>query len=158
MLKDDFANEIIAMEQTLYRVSYGLLRSEADREDAMQECILSAWEKRDTLRNEAYFRTWVVRILINKCHDIQRKNSRFTDWELVPEQVAPDVQNRELHDAILRLDEKHRLPLMLHYIEGFELKEIAQMLRMPLGTVKSRLHHGRNQLRRYLGEEVWDYA
>ena len=153
MSKDDFTNEIMAMQQMLYRVSYGLLRCEADREDAVQECILSAWEKQHTLRNPEYFRTWVVRILINKCRDIQRRNSRYADWEQAPEQIAPDVADKALHDAILALDEKHRLPLTLHYIEGFELKEISQILHMPVGTVKSRLHHGRNRLREKLGEE-----
>ena len=56
MTKDDFTVQILDMKKTLYHIACGILRSEADREDAVQECILKAWEKRDSLKNDAAFR------------------------------------------------------------------------------------------------------
>lgn len=67
------------------------------------------------------------------------------------------VQIREtpLLDALMSLPEKHRLPLQLHYIEGFSVAETAQMLNLPQGTVKSRMARGREKLRAMLDEEVF---
>ena len=67
MTAEEFTVQIMDMKKTLYHVSCGILRSEADREDAVQECICKAWEKRDSLKSAGAFRAWVTRILINEC-------------------------------------------------------------------------------------------
>ncbi|MCD8117478.1 MAG: sigma-70 family RNA polymerase sigma factor [Oscillospiraceae bacterium] len=153
MTKEEFTRRITAVTGTLYRVSCGLLRSEADREDAVQETILRAWERLSGLRQEQYFETWVVRILINQCHSIQRQESRFVDIEEVRrEQEAAPEEGRALRDALMSLDEAYRLPVILHYVEGYDIRETAAMLRLPEGTVKSRLHRARKMLRSYLQE------
>jgi len=154
MTKDEFAVQIMDMKKTLYHVACGILRSEADREDAVQECILKAWEKRDSLKSEGAFRAWVTRILINECYDIGRRNSKIVVLDELPEAVAPEIENRELRDAIAGLDDIYRLPVVLFYVEGFSIRECAQMLQIPEGTVKSRLHAGRGKLRMLLEEEV----
>ena len=155
MTKDDFAVQIMDMKKTLYHVACGILRSEADREDAVQECILKAWEKRESLKSDAAFRSWVTRILINECYDICRRSSKIIVLDELPDAVAPDqIGNRELRDAIAGLEEIYRLPIILFYVEGFSIREISQMLLIPEGTVKSRLHAGRAKLRTTLGEEV----
>ena len=154
MTKDDFTVQIMDMKKTLYHVACGILRSEADREDAVQECILKAWEKRDSLKSEGAFRAWVTRILINECYDIGRRNSKIVVLDELPEAVAPEIENRELRDAIAGLDDIYRLPVVLFYVEGFSIRECAQMLQIPEGTVKSRLHAGRGKLRMLLEEEV----
>ncbi len=155
MTKDDFAVQIMDMKKTLYHVACGILRSEADREDAVQECILKAWEKRGSLKSDAAFRSWVTRILINECYDICRRSSKIIVLDELPDAVAPDqIGNRELRDAIAGLEEIYRLPIILFYVEGFSIREISQMLMIPEGTVKSRLHAGRAKLRTLLGEEV----
>ena len=155
MTKDDFAVQIMDMKKTLYHVACGILRSEADREDAVQECILKAWEKRESLKSDAAFRSWVTRILINECYDICRRSSKIIVLDELPDAVAPDqIGNRELRDAIAGLEEIYRLPIILFYVEGFSIREISQMLMIPEGTVKSRLHAGRAKLRTTLGEEV----
>jgi len=156
MTKDEFAVQIMDMKKTLYHVACGILRSEADREDAVQECILKAWEKRDALKNDAAFRSWVTRILINECYDICRRSSKIVVLDELPEQaVLPvEMENRDLKDAIGRLDDIYRLPIILFYVEGFNIREVARILQIPEGTVKSRLHAGRAKLRVALGEEV----
>ena len=142
------------MEKTLYHVACGILRSEADREDAVQECICKAWEKNGSLKDEGAFRAWVTRILINECYNICRRNSRLVLPEELPEEIAPPPGDLSLREAVLALDGIYRIPVILFYIEGFSIREIAGIMRVPEGTVKSRLHTGRARLRSALEEEV----
>ncbi len=153
MTKEVFTERITAMTKTLYRVSCGLLCSEADREDAVQETILRAWEKLPTLREEAYFETWVVRILINECRSIGRQRKRAVSLEEHPiRDAGQPPETRLLRDAIQALSEEYRLAVVLHYIEGYGVREIADLLGIPTGTVKSRLHRAREALKLILGE------
>lgn len=155
MTSDEFSKRIVAMMQTLYRVSYSQLSQSCDRDEAVQECLYKAWGKRRQLKDEHYMQTWVIRILINECHNIHRKRSRELPLDELPEQVAPADADYELHDALLNLDEKLRLPILLHYIEGFTVSEIADILRWPQGTVKSRMNRGRAELKKSLAGEVY---
>jgi len=133
--------------QTLYRVSYSQLSQKCDREDAVQECLSKAWQKRNQLKDERFMQTWVIRILINECHNIRHKRHRELALDDIPNPVAPVDADHELHDALLDLEEPLRLPILLYYIEGYTVKEIAKILRLPQGTVKSRMSRGRNKLR-----------
>ena len=77
MTKEKFAELVLESEKTLYRVSMSMLKNETDCEDAVQTAILSAYEKLDTLKNEEYFKTWLVRILINDCNRQLRTKNRI---------------------------------------------------------------------------------
>ena len=154
MTKDDFTVQILDMKKTLYHIACGILRSEADREDAVQECILKAWEKRDSLKSDTAFRAWVTRILINECYDICRRSGKVIVLDELPESTAPeDTEGRELRDLIMEMDEIYRMPIIMFYIEGVSIREISSALHIPEGTVKSRLFAGRAKLRSVLGEE-----
>ena len=124
MTAEEFTVQIMDMKKTLYHVSCGILRSEADREDAVQECICKAWEKRNSLKSEGAFRAWVTRILINECYDICRRGSKIVLLDEMPEAVAPESGDRELRDAVMGLDEIYRMPILLFYVEGFSIREI----------------------------------
>jgi RNA polymerase sigma-70 factor (ECF subfamily) len=158
MTNKEFSERITAMMQTLYRVSYSQLSQNCDREDAVQECMLKAWQKRGQLKNERYMQTWVIRILLNECHNIQKRNSRDSIPEKLPERIAPPDSDFELHDALFRLDETLRLPILLHYTEGFSTEEIAKILKLPQGTVKTRMMRGRQELKKQLSEGEMYYA
>ena len=156
MTGEAFAKAVTGMMQTLYRVSCSQLPNEADREDAVQETLRRAWEKRGSLKDERYLRTWVVRILLNVCHDIQREGKRMIPAEEVPETCAPSGEEAvDLKECLLRLDERERIPILLYYLEDFDIGQISAVLRIPQGTVKSRLHRGREQLRIICREEVF---
>ena len=152
MDKDFFVKEIEAHSGMLYRVAYTILRNDDACKDALQDTALKAWEKRGTLKELRYFRTWITRILINTCYDTQRKRRRMVSIEDVPElQVAaPDIS---LAMALQSLPEKLRLPLVLYYSEGLTYAEIAQTLRLPMATVRGRIHRAKGQLRKELGVE-----
>lgn len=155
MTSEDFARRITAMTPTLYRVACCYLRQPSDREDAVQEALRKAWEKRGSLREERYLQTWVVRILINECRMLCRRSARMVPLEEVRAAASQDEESR-LREALLALEEKLRLPILLHYIEGCSVEETARMLCIPQGTVKSRMARGRAKLREMLREEVFE--
>ena len=90
MTNEDFAARVMAMQGTLYRVSCALLRDHADREDAVQSAIEKAWRKLGTLREESRLQAWLVRILINECYAILRRQTRETPVDVLPDTPAPE--------------------------------------------------------------------
>jgi RNA polymerase sigma-70 factor, ECF subfamily len=148
MTKECFTREIIALTDTMYGVSSTYLDSRDDCADAVQESILKAWARLHTLKREEYFRTWVIRILINECKNARKKQRPMLTLALIPEQSAPPHQDHELLDAVMALPEKYRVPLVLYHCEGYSVDEIASILHAPKGTVLSRLHRGREMLKR----------
>ena len=155
MTSDEFGERIVKMQETLYRVCYSILPKACDREDAVQECIRIAWQKRRSLRDDRYLQTWVVRILIHECYTLLRQGKREHPMENLPERTAPSDADADLHDALIVLPTALRLPVTLHYLEGYPLSDVARMLRVPTGTVKSRLNRARKQLKAtMLNEEM----
>ncbi|MBQ6060862.1 MAG: RNA polymerase sigma factor [Clostridia bacterium] len=142
-----FTQKLLESEPMLYRIACALLRSEADRQDAMQETALKAWKNRASLREEQYFRTWISRIMVNECHNLHRKNSRYVPMEELPDQPTPDSGEQETRLMLESLPEKQRVPLVLHYLEGFSLEEIARVQHISLALVKYRMHQARKALR-----------
>lgn len=142
-----FTQKLLESEPMLYRIACALLRSEADRQDAMQETALKAWKNRASLREEQYFRTWISRIMVNECHNLHRKNSRYVPMEELPDRPAPDSGEQETRLMLESLPEKQRIPLVLHYLEGFSLEEIARVQHISLALVKYRMHQARKALR-----------
>ncbi len=154
MTQEEFAGRIVAIQDTLYRVSTAILPQLCDREDAVQETIEKAWRKQNKLRNPDALRAWVIRILINECYALLRKRRRETPADILPErETAPDAMP-ELYRMFTSLDEKYRLPVMLTYVEGYSVEETARMLGMPQGTLKSRLFRGRLLLKEMLEQEA----
>lgn len=152
MDKDFFMEELQAYQVTLYRVAYTVLRDDDACRDALQDAALKAWEKRFSLREPRYFRTWITRILINACHDIQRKRRRLVCMESVPIQASSLPPDPELAAALKDLPEGIRLPLVLHYAEGMSYQEIAQTLHLSQSTIRNRLRKGKEKLRKELEE------
>ena len=152
MDKDFFMRELEQQSGLLYRVAFTILRDDHACEDAMQETALKAWEKRNSLREPRYFRTWITRICINSCRDIQRqgKHSVFLEDICEPSVSPPDPV---LHLALAALPDKLRLPLVLCYSEGMTYAEIATALRLPAATVRGRIHRAKKELRKELEAE-----
>ena len=152
MDKEFFIREIEAHSGMLYRVAWTILRNDDACRDALQDTALKAWEKRHTLREERFFRTWITRILINTCYDTQRKRRRFVSLEEAPEpSVGPPDPTLAL--ALERLPQKLRLPLVLCYSEGMSYEEIARMMHLPVSTVRGRIHRAKGELRKELDAE-----
>jgi RNA polymerase sigma-70 factor, ECF subfamily len=168
----------LAREQLpkLYGIARRLVGGEA--EDAVQDCLLKAFQRFDQVRDREATPAWLVRILVNCCHDRGRVQARQPE-ALDPEELErfslyrkiafedPFPYSDSLHldflgefscedvrRVLLRLPLHYRIPLVLVHMYGFATKEVGAMLEVPLGTVLARLHRGRKLFER----EMWEYA
>ena len=150
MTKDEFTRLVLESEETLYKVSMSMLRNEKDCEDAVQTAILTAYEKLNTLKNEEYFKTWIVRILINTCNkhlNSRKKIVDIKDYQNTTQTSNFSPEELEVRLAVEKLPLKIRQVVVLYYTEGFSVKDIKDILKIPEGTVKSRLSKGRELLK-----------
>lgn len=153
MDKQTFQSNVLASEDMLYRVSKSICFYESDCEDAVQQAILNAYEKLDSLREEKYFRTWITRILINECYRLNKLKYRevtFAEYALTNE--AREDNYSFVFTEIMKLPPKIRIVVQLYYVEDYSVSEIASILHIPSGTVKSRLSAGREKLKHLLEE------
>ena len=153
MDKESFTKHILEMETSLFHVAKSILYCDADCEDAVQEALIKAYKKRASLREEIYFKTWMTRILLNECYAFCRKRRQDVSYEEYMqksncEEAWPDDSlNGALYEGIQKLDRKYKLPVVLHYIDGYSVDEVSQIMRIPAGTVKSRLAKARKLLK-----------
>jgi RNA polymerase sigma-70 factor (ECF subfamily) len=142
-----------------YRVARGVLRNDADAEDVAQEALLRAYRRFDRLRDPLRFRGWLVRIVfrlaLDRARSAKRRELRETEWAQPARRAAPPNAEElaassefqaHFERALEALPEKLRLVLLLAAMEGHTLEEVAAMLGLPVGTVKSRLFVGRRKL------------
>jgi len=132
----------------LYRIAYAYLHNEGDALEAIQESTFRAFRKLKKLKEPSYFGTWLIRILLNYCADERKRKSRFSPDTTVHEPSSWDrPADPDLADAVSNLDRDCKQIIILSYFEGFSLTEVADILEIPTGTVKSRLHRALGQLR-----------
>ena len=139
---------------SLYRIARGILKCESDIEDATQETIIKAYKKLASLKSDLYFKTWLIKILVNECNYILRVNKK-TVVLVETETASPDNQyeSLELFSVVQSLDPNLRIVTLLFYYEGLPQKDIAEVLELPVGTVSSRLSRSREKLRALITEK-----
>lgn len=164
MDKEAFTREVLEAEETMYRVARSILGNDEDCADAMQNAILAAYSKLHTLKNEAFFKTWLIKILMNQCYQMIRERKETVSYEEYMEgqfeKAYPAMEPREESEVfleVMNLQDKYRLPFVLHYVEGYSVREIAKMLEISQQNVKVRLHRSRNLLRVRL-KGVYEYG
>ena len=153
--RDAFAQEVRALTDTAYAVTYLILGNSADCEDAMSEAILRAYENRGRLKKQDSFRAWFLQILRHEAYNLLRKRKRIQPVEELPEREAPSRDREgqlDLQTALATLSEDQRTALLLQQ-EGYALAEIGLSLGVPVGTVKSRISRAKNTLRTILEEK-----
>lgn len=154
MTKEDFEDQAMALADTMYRVSSMLLRRPQDRQDAMQSCLLRAWQNRHQLRKMDRFKPWLMRILVNECHTLLRKSRNMVLTDIPQQQQEAEAPDLAWKHCVEALPLSLREVVALHYMEGWPVAEVAKALGVPSGTVKSRLSRAREQLRAQWKEEV----
>src|SRR5438552_8512197 len=155
----EFEERLAECGPLAYRVARGVLRNTADAEDVAQETLLRAYRPFDRLRDRTRFRAWLVRIALRLALDRlrsgKRRELRDTIWSQPehqpPTRTAEDLAaskelQARLDNALAELPEKLRLVLLLAAMEGHTIEEIAGMLGISTGTVKSRIFYARKQL------------
>lgn len=140
------------MEQnslSMYKVARGILNNDEDVADAIQDTILTCFEKMNTLKKPEYFKTWMIRILINECNKILRHYSGINIREEMPEVPDSDksLAEFEFKEMLELVEEKYRVVLILYYVEGFKIADIAEILKLNESTVKTRLTRARSHIR-----------
>ena len=150
---DAFTELMQTCTKDMYKAAISILMNDEDAADAIQETILTCWEKMDSLKHNCYFKTWLMRILINKCYDIRKLKEKIIPIEEWEEPFAEDTYNLELKEALAWLDAKYRIVLMLYYGQGYRIPEIAEILKIPKSTVQTRLNRGRKKLKSYYALE-----
>lgn len=140
----------------MYRVAKTLLYNDADCADALQETIVKAFSKIHTLKVDAFAKTWLTRILINECYSIMRREKKTVSLEAYSreETMAEARDYSDLYEAISHLPEETRLSVTLHYMEGYSIKEIAELQDTTESAVKNRLLRARARIKSELEEEA----
>ena len=156
MTREQLGTLILDSERQLYSTAKTILSDDHDCADAIQETIVKAFSKIGTLRNDKYAKTWLIRILINECYTLLRKSSKLVPLEGMSKMAETNTDTNtdysDLYKALNSLKEELRLPVILYYIEDFNIKEIAQILEISEGAVQKRLARARGKLKRDLQE------
>lgn len=150
-----------------YRIAFAILRSPDDAEDVVQEAFITVYRKLGKLRKESSFNSWLSQIVASGAHDLQRRRKRekktlqsqktmFESGQVsFPDDPVTEAEGMsfELHQAIGKLPEQHRLVILLRYAEDDSIEEIARILKRPAGTIRRMLSEAYKMLRLYLEEE-----
>lgn len=144
---------ILENMKTMYRVAFGILRAEEEIYDAISNTTVIVFEKISTLKKEEFFKTWLIRILINECYKIYNQNKKIVYLENCNQETLTyndTYVDYEIRNLIKKLGEDLKEIVILYYFEDFSVKEIAKILKIPEGTVKSRLSRARKDLEKVL--------
>lgn len=150
MKKKQYEDEVERLAPSLRRIAYSIVRNEHDAQDAVQQALLAVWARRECVEF-ARLKPYLTRAVMNACRDIQRARQKAIPMKEMPE-MSYQPPDGVLADAVEQLPEELRLPLLLHYMEGYKLAEIAGALGQSLPQVTSRLFRARKRLKRMLEE------
>lgn len=147
-----FTDATIDVSRLLFTVSFSMLHNQDRCADAVQNSLLRAWEKRNSLRESSKFKAWIIKILINECKKILKNESTsFLVDDIPAEQFGHDVK-LDIANAVFKLNPKYRVPVAMFYYEDMPVNEIASVLDIPEGTITSQLLRARQQLRKELSD------
>ena len=159
-VRQQLSDYIVAHQEEFYRLAYSYVKNRDAALDVVQESIVKALAKSDTLRRPEYLKAWFYRILLNESMNYFRRGRRlvpFPEQQEEPAAPDPDVGERlDLYDAIDRLSLQEQAVIRLRFFEDMKLEEIAQATGANLNTVKSRLYKSLRKLREWTGEELSD--
>ncbi|OEF96906.1 RNA polymerase subunit sigma [Vulcanibacillus modesticaldus] len=145
-----------SIEKPIYKTAFYFMGNEHDAKDVAQEALIKVYTKLNTFQDKSQFNTWVQRIVTNICMDKFRKNKNFVSIEgsemvlasklNIEQEIENKVMMEELITQIMLLPEKIKAVMILRYLHDFSYQEIAQILDLPINTVKSYLFRGRDKL------------
>ena len=156
LTREGFTQAVTEHSRAMFRAARAILDCDADAEDAVGQAVLLAWQSRGKLREEGAARAWLVKIAVNCARRLRQKNGRMLYFDDL-EQIAgsgTDRQYHELWEAVLALPPESRAVVVLFYYEDLTVEQSAKTLKIPQGTVKSRLSRAREKLRTMLCEEA----
>ena len=155
--KDDkaFTELILHIEKDLYCIAKSRIDNENDIDDVIQETMITAFYNMKKLKENRYFKTWIIKILINNCNKFyKRKEVKSIDEkDILDKNCTIDISEIEFSDFIAFLNEDERTILLLYYYLGYTTREIADILNKREGTICSKISRAKKKIKdRYKGE------
>ncbi|WP_141431036.1 sigma-70 family RNA polymerase sigma factor [Bacillus sp. 03113] len=149
-LMEEYGNDII-------QIAYTFLKNKQLAEDVAQDVFLKAFQHLDNFRKGSSYKTWLIRITVNRCKDVRKswayKNLVFTEYlPFKKVQASHENENEFISQKVLDLPLKEREAIILYYYESFKIEEISDLLKVNINTIKTRLHRGRMKLKKALEE------
>ena len=168
--KEAFRHLVVKYKMPIYNLAYRMLQSEEEAEDVFQETFFKAYKSLDKYKLNYSFFTWLYTVALNICRNRLKKKRRYymfsideslTDdhrltWQIADSSMAPDIlmERKEemalVNKAVNCLPEKYRVVIVLRYLEGQAYQEIADIIGLPLGTIKTQIHRGRRLIQEYI--------
>ena len=151
MDEHSYLQKVQECERSLYRVSRSILWNDADCADAVQQAVFKGWVNLSQLNEPEKFKSWIMSILVNECRNIQRRNLRHANVvqalaDRIKTASPTKIHNTDLEEAVRALPEHYRLPILLHYMEGYPVKDIAKILEVNEKRITERMYRARRKL------------
>ena len=156
--KDAFERLVLKYQDVLYKIAKVKMNNEDDICEVVQETILAAYKHISKLRDNTYFKTWLIKILINKCNDYYKRPYK-NDVSLDSFEYDNLSNSKELNSeinferVISELDQDEKTIMVLHYSEGYKEKEIAEILNMNYGSLRTKMKRAKEKLLKKLEKE-----
>lgn len=146
--KEWFCKNIKDLENGMYRLSYSILKNEADAEDAVQEAIYKSYKNLESLTDKRKFKPWIYKIVTNTSLEILKNNKNYVDIEENIEADKEDIDsNLTLWNAVQKLNQPYRTTITLFYYEDMSIKEISKITGTNVDAVKKQLSRGREKIK-----------
>ena len=148
----DFKRSVERYRDLVYRVAYSYLRSQADADDVTQNVFVKLYRSNVEFTDDEHLRRWLVRVAINECKSLfvlpWRKDEDIEEYE---NRLPMEDSDREVFQAVMGLQKKYRIPVILYYYLGYSTDEVAKLMGTPPATARTRLARARAQLKDILG-------
>lgn len=138
----------------VYRIALNYLKNPADAEDVCQNVFMALLSQKKPFEGEEHLRNWLVRVAVNECKKVLRSpwHRQESLEDHIPGIPFEDPQHSDLYYSVMALPRNYRMPLYLHYYEGYSTEEVGQILGLPGATVRTRLRRARQLLQKDLEE------
>lgn len=153
--KEAFTKLIISIEHDLYKIARMRFSCEADIEDAVQETIIQTFKSIKKIKKPEYFKTWIIKVLINNCNKIYKKNSKNIEYM---EEISDGLDSYDNNDTLISdlefytlikdLSYKERITLILYYSKDFTTKQISKILSEPESTIRNRISRAKIKIKK----------
>ncbi len=158
MNREEYVGAVNLYSDMVYRIALNDCKSVEDAEDVMQNVFLKLYQCGKQFEDEEYRKRWLIRVTLNECHSLFR-----SPWKKMRQEWEPEILENRLiwqepeqsgvFDAVMALTEKYRRVIYLYYYEGYQAREIAEILQIRETTVQTRLMRAREKLRKVLEQE-----
>lgn len=155
MSNEEFVTYAEKYMDAIYRIAYSWTKNPDDANDVTQDVLIQLYKTTKEFESDSHMKNWLMKVTVNRCKMIFRSPwSKLEDIENYLETLGFEEETHlDLFLAVMNLDKKYRVPLMLFYYEGYSTAEIASFLDIPEKTVSTRLFRAKGKLRDYLKEE-----